>query len=280
MATNTFANKDKAKDMMAAYRISKKNEQADEVEKDDDTDDDGEAQTPIFVKIPTGKTITLFVAASDTIDNVKGQIQGKQTNRHRDLRLIFEGRQLEDRYTIEHYNIGKEATLHLNLRLKGGMDVDTAGPSVKRVKVKKTKDQKLTALHDELLVQVKAFANDNLWYARATVIIDKINDNPQFVHDRVQEMTKEECEELRGLYWTCPSSVNERVIGFIAPAMIPMFEDLDKVTGDTAKTKQLVTKALEYACSQEFLGDHQLLNNRFETNYDEEIRSGRRRRER
>uniref|UniRef100_A0A2M4AZT8 Putative ubiquitin n=1 Tax=Anopheles triannulatus TaxID=58253 RepID=A0A2M4AZT8_9DIPT len=77
----------------------------------------------IFVKTLTGKTITLDVVPTETVLDIKSKIEEREGIDPDQQRIIFAGKQLENGRIISDYNIQHGSTMHLVLRLKGGMQI-------------------------------------------------------------------------------------------------------------------------------------------------------------
>jgi len=74
----------------------------------------------LFVKTLTGKTVSIEVEEGESIEDVKAKIAEKEGIPPEQQRLIFGGQQLQDSKTLDDYDVGDDATLHLVLRLRGG----------------------------------------------------------------------------------------------------------------------------------------------------------------
>lgn len=81
----------------------------------------------LFVKLLTGKTLTIDAPLDGPVTYLKDKIESKEGIPQDQQRIIFGGRQLEDDKHISDYGVRKEDTLHLVLRLRGGMYVASSG---------------------------------------------------------------------------------------------------------------------------------------------------------
>jgi len=133
----------------------------------------------LFVKTLTGKTVSIEVEEGESIEDVKAKIAEKEGIPPEQQRLIFGGQQLQDSKTLDDYDVGDDATLHLVLRLRGGTrtssSIDTlVGKGSFQVDEEFVR-QNLVGLTDEARAQMNAFVETS----RATSPIQ--DDSPSTV---------------------------------------------------------------------------------------------------
>jgi large subunit ribosomal protein L40e len=75
-----------------------------------------------------GKTVTLDVGLNTTVRTIKEELEEKEKVPADQQRLIFAGKQLDDDTSVQSCGILKGSTIHLLLRLRGGMGTTSSVP--------------------------------------------------------------------------------------------------------------------------------------------------------
>ncbi|KAA6379107.1 MAG: putative Ubiquitin [Streblomastix strix] len=88
-------------------------------QKENTSNQQEQRQFEIFVKTLTGKTLTLQVRQTDTVLQVKQKIQELERVPPCQQRLVFARREMEDDQSLQDYNVQRDATMHLVMRLQG-----------------------------------------------------------------------------------------------------------------------------------------------------------------
>jgi ubiquitin len=105
----------------------------------------------LFVKTLTGKTVTIDVEEGESIEDVKAKISEKEGIPPEQQRLIFGGQQLQDAKTLQDYDVGDDATLHLVLRLRGGGDFAAVDEAFVKEHFGKTANTRLSETDRQLM---------------------------------------------------------------------------------------------------------------------------------
>nr|XP_031361810.1 2'-5'-oligoadenylate synthase 1 [Lonchura striata domestica] len=83
----------------------------------------------VFVKDDKNRSTTYTVLPTDTVRQLKEQIQARQGPSHSEQRLTYGSREMEDQLTLAHYDIKPMSTIYMLLRLRGGVGSPSSLPA-------------------------------------------------------------------------------------------------------------------------------------------------------
>eukprot|EP00347_Sterkiella_histriomuscorum_P006632 403352030 len=104
----------------------------------------------IFVRTLTGKTITIEVELDDTIECIRAKIQDKPGMPPDHIRLVFGGKKLQDGKILSDYGLQKESTIHMVLRLRGGMQIFVKALTGRTITLEVEQDESIESIRAKL----------------------------------------------------------------------------------------------------------------------------------
>ena len=228
------------------------NDENDEEEDDDSfsekEEDEGEMQ--IFVKLPTGKTITLAVDSSDTINIVKAMIAGKTGIPRKVQRLTFGDDESENELTLQECDITEGTTLTLLLSLVGGGKRGATAISTM------TKEDLM------LITKSKALAKAEVVRLMPGVCVGVVEKVEEIVSARppltgqilrfINELKLEEITALKTALDELTYSHSDRVAVLLTTHMMPDWVKLCERTKVMESAKTALLFAVEYIYTDEF----------------------------
>ena len=190
---------------------------------DDEGDDEGDTDMQIFVKLPSGKTITLEVEASDNIYMVKKLIKNMVNIPKVQQRLLFMDQQLEDDHTLSDYNIQNEAKLELMLTLRGGG---------KRAKLLISDSEKVERLTLRLTGDTRAVPDEELASYTTALgerqnLIQQFRKNPNIIQEKIYERSIDELNEALKYLPSYKDLYKPKIAEFLAK-VVPTISQIEK----------------------------------------------------
>ncbi|KAI3835163.1 hypothetical protein MKX03_005499, partial [Papaver bracteatum] len=130
----------------------------------------------IFVKGLTGKTSTLRVESSDTVESLKCKVQDREGMLPENQRLIYAGKQFEDGKTLAYYNIREECTVHLTGRLRSCKICPTYNPE----KISSSTIHENKTVDSVMMVVIKSKSHIYSWEGVGAAMIERFKFESDF----------------------------------------------------------------------------------------------------
>ena len=137
----------------------------------------------IFIKSISGKTTTYDVETTDIISFIKNKIQHKEGIALGQQRLVFAGKQLDESKTLAYYNIQNQSTIHLLLRLRGGIQLTIRCINCKKITI----DAELTDSIENIKCKIQSKEGISTEYQKIAFAGKILDDSNTLINCKIQK---------------------------------------------------------------------------------------------